>query len=159
MSLEVREARLRGRRLEPADWRVRRAFSPFWSGWGGRWWALLVCDEGLAAFEWPRRKYWARQLRLGLAAGGGQRPAVEADCWPLNERLSLVEARSAILYPRDTIAGVAVKRRRFFTNELHVIDATGHRTVYTIADPRKVEEYAAFFDEHYSGTGVGAAAG
>jgi hypothetical protein len=159
MGHEVREARLRGTRLEPANWKVCRAFSPFWSGWGGRWWALLVCDEGLAAFEWPRRKYWARQLRLGLTAGRGQPPAVDADSWPLTERSSPVEAKSAILYPRESIAAVEVKRRRFFTNELHVIDAAGQRTVYTIADPRNVEEYEAFFQKHYSRTGVGAAAG
>jgi hypothetical protein len=57
---QVRNVRLEECRLHPIHWHVRHAFSPMWmkSDWRPRWWSLLICDQGLAAFQWSVGRYW-----------------------------------------------------------------------------------------------------
>jgi hypothetical protein len=140
---EIRNPRLRGRRLDPVEWRVREALSPFWSAWGWRFWSLLLCDEGIVAFEWPRRKYCRIMFLAGMRAGVAHLPtAVRGDVWPLSERSQDVKTRSAILFENSIISSIEVRRRRWFTNGICFICNDGKRWVFTAADPVKVVEYA-----------------
>jgi hypothetical protein len=158
MMTTISNPRLRGRRIEPVEWRVRAALSPFWLGWGlrYRWWSLLVCDEGLAAFEWPSRKHWAMQLRLGFRAGLGALPlTVAGDSWPLSERAAVVESRSALLFPWGALKDLEVRRRRFLANSVRVFEQNGQSWTFTAADPLRVEEYANVLGRHFGVTKSG----
>jgi hypothetical protein len=137
--------RLRGRRLEPVEWRVRSALSPFWLGWGvrSRFWSLLICDEGLAAFEWPGRKYWTVALLVGLRAGVAHQPStIDGDDWPLSERSKVVASRRALLFPREELAGIDVNRSRWFWSGVRLVGVDGKRWTFTAADPRRIGVYA-----------------
>jgi len=150
--------RLRGRRLEPVEWRVRASMSPFWLGWGwrGRWWALLICDEGLAAFEWPSRKYWSIMLRVGLRAGLTHSPTiVDGDEWPLSERDGIVVSRKALLFPREELTLVDINRSRWFWSRVRLCDLHGDRWSFTAADPRRMEQNAALLVRHFGATKSG----
>jgi hypothetical protein len=141
----IQNPRLRGRRLEPVEWRVREAFSPFWLGWGlrDRWWALLICDEGLAAFEWPAKKYWDAMLRVGLRAGLAHAPStIDGDNWPLSENPQRVESRRALLFPRQELTGIDVYRRRFLSSQIRLFGIDGERWTFTAADPRLIAKQA-----------------
>jgi hypothetical protein len=145
--IEIQNPQLRGRRLEPLGWRVRDAMSPLWSGYGWRLWALLLCDEGIAAFEWPRPKYWREMLSIGFGAGVAHQPStIDGNSWPLMEQSSLVESPSAILFPKVDMSAIEIRRSRWFTNEVRVRRADGERWVFTIGDARKVAQYAALLD-------------
>jgi len=143
--VEIRNPRLRGRRLEPTEWRVREAISPVLSGSGWRFWALLLCDEGVAAFEWPRAKYWRVMLRIGIRAGLAHQPStIDGDSWPLTEHASVVESPSAVLFAKSDTAAIEIRRRRWLTTELRIRQQDGKkRWIFTIADPRNVDRYAA----------------
>jgi len=150
--------RLRSRRLEPVEWRVRAALSPFWLTWGlrGRWWALLICDEGLAAFEWPAKKYWSMMFRVGLRAGPAHLPsAVDGDDWPISERSDFVASRRALLFPRAELASVDVNRSRWLWSEVRLVDVHGDRWSFTAADPRRIEGYAQSLATHFGATRSG----
>jgi hypothetical protein len=115
-----------------------------------------VCDEGLVAFEWPAKRYWRRVLRIGLRAGLAHAPsAVEGDAWPLSERVEFVESRSALLFPRETLAQVDVRRSRFWWNEVRVSELSGAHWVFTAADPRQIENYARRLELHFTVTRSG----
>jgi len=140
---KIRNPTLNGRNLEPVGWRVRDAMSPFFTRWGRCCWALLLCDEGLAAFEWPRRMYWPLMLRLGMVAGLGHHPpTVAGDGWPLSGGSRQVDAPSALLFERAEITAIQVIRRRVFTNEIAVLGSRGRLQTFTVADPRKIAAYA-----------------
>ena len=143
--------RLRGRRLEPVEWRVRDALSPFWSGWSQRFYSLLVCDEGIAAFQWPSRKYWPVALMVGFRAGVAHLPSsIIGDSWPLSAHMHVVDAPSALLFPRADLRIVEIRRRRWLTNEVRLIDTQQVMRRFTAADPRKVGEYAMRLSEFYT---------
>ena len=151
---KVRNPVLRGRRLEPVEWRVRDALSPFWLGWGwGRWWSLLICDEGLAAFEWHATTYWSTVLRIGFHAGVGHRPTViDGDNWPLSERAGVVETRAALLFPREQLQTIDIKRAAIFWRRVRIVDVNGGRWVFTVADPRRVDSFAKSLSKHFGAT-------
>ena len=135
----VSNPELRGRSLTPVNWRVREAHSPFATGWGGQWWSLLLCYEGLAAFQWPYRRYWARMFRIGLVAGAGHMSAsVLGDSWPLTERPGPVHAPRALLFPREALA-IEVRRSRFLWSNVLVTVGNTAPLAFAFMDPRAVE--------------------
>lgn len=141
--IQLRKPSVEGRRLQPAGWRVRAAFSPFATGWGGRWWSLLVCDEGLVAFQWPTRKYLRQMLRIGFIAGVGHAPPqVEGDAWPLSPGSKGQDSPAAELFSRDRLEAIDIKRSRFFWSHVHLREGGRRARVFTVLDPSMVEECA-----------------
>jgi hypothetical protein len=143
--ITISNANLRGRRLEPMEWRVRASFSPFArSAWtdNGRWWAVVICDEGLALCEWPRAKYWREMLKIGLRAGIAHAPtSVAGDAWPLVDGAG-TEVKRAQLFPREELSGIVVNRSRWLWSKVHLLDNAGHRWSFTLIDPRIIERFA-----------------
>jgi hypothetical protein len=110
----------------------------------------LLCDEGIAAFEWPRRKYWRVQLALGLRAGIANQPsAIEGDAWPLSDGSPDVESQAVVLFPKDALT-IEIRRRRWFTNEVCIQARNGERWNFTFADPRKIDRYVRQLNDRFA---------
>ncbi len=138
----VRDVTLRGRRLTPPDWHVRSAISPCSTAFGTRLWSLLLCYEGVAAFRFPRGRYWAQQFRWGLVAGVGHvPPTVVGDEWPLGSRGTVV-APSATLFPRDTLSAVDIQRARVFWSCIRIRRNDGRSQSFDVLAPRQLRAYA-----------------
>lgn len=134
----VREVALCSRRLKPMEWHVRSAISPFATAWGWKWWSILVCEEGLAAFQFAQRRFWAYQLRAGLVAGVSHvTPVVHGDEWPLGGKETIVAPR-AMLFPRDSIKCIEVQRARVFWSHVRIFPSDGGRSSFDLVDPRQV---------------------
>jgi hypothetical protein len=132
---------LRRGKLEPLGWRVREAFSPFWS-LSQRWWSLILCVEGLVAVRLPVSEWWPIVLRAGLRAGVSHLPTtVAGGNWPLSVPHNEIKLRSPRLFPRESIARLEVVESRFFWNNIHIVDREGKRLVLTMADRRQARSY------------------
>ncbi len=147
--LMLRDAELRGRHLKPIDWQVRAAVSPFSTGWGGRWWSLLLCYEGIVAFQFPQRRYWAHMLRVGLVAGVAHvTPTVGGDDWPLSERGAVLAPR-AMLVPRDALAKVEIRRSRVFWSHVRLYEVDAGCQSFSFIDPRQLRSCAHQFESAF----------
>ena len=133
---KVRKPRVKRRQLEPAGWCVRAAFSPFSTGWGGQWWSLLICDEGLAAFQWPTRKYLIQVLRVGLRAGAAHMPTtIAGDSWPLSVGSNGQESPAVELFSSARLEAIEVKRSRFLWSHVRVRESDQRWRTFTMVDP------------------------
>jgi hypothetical protein len=151
--IRVQNPRIQQGRLAPTDWGVVDALSPFWIrrwGWRHRYFALLICAEGLAAFEWPAHKYWATMLRIAYRAGVWRLPTdLEEDSWPLSDRAQIVESRLAFLFAFEEIEEIEVKRSRFLWSTVRVHETGGQSWDFTIANSQKVELFARKLKKHF----------
>jgi hypothetical protein len=138
--LEVRGAELHGRRLKPTDWHVKTAMSPFSTDLGFAWWSLLICYEGLAAFQWPRGRYWRQMLRNGLVAGLAHvPPTVVGNAWPLQQLEKPVPAPCLQLFLKETLEEVEVRGSRFWWSSIRVLERGARTRCFGFVDPKQVQ--------------------
>lgn len=137
---ELLNPSLNRRHLAPVGWRVRDALSPWVSHAGFRWWALLLCEEGLAALQWPARQYLAANLRIGVVAGTGNHPRVRGDAWPLRPEMDAPSPR-ALLFPRADIERLEFRRRLWRPSELRLYPTMGRSHRFGALDPVAFVDY------------------
>src|SRR5262245_5433547 len=141
---QMRDVRLDGGHLFPVNWHVRDAVSPVSNSWGWRWWALLVCDQGLVVLRWPASKSWRVQLRLGLRGGP---PGMLADRWPLTER-GVVTSRSALIFARDHLTGIQFTRG-ILRNKVHLYERNGEQSTFLFATRHQADLCAHLLRRHH----------
>jgi hypothetical protein len=147
---QVRNVRLEECRLHPIHWHVRHAFSPTWmkSDWRPRWWSLRICDQGLAAFQWPAGRYWRTQVRRGLSAGLGGLPPISGDSWPLTER-GAVSSPSALIFARDHLVRIDAIDSRFLWKKIRLNERNGHHATFVLADREQIVLCARLLRRHF----------
>jgi hypothetical protein len=145
--MQIRNVQLHDGYLSPVNWQVRDAVSPLWLAWDWRprWWALLFCDQGVAAFQWPT----AKLMRVQLVRWPSRWPTVSGDSWPLTER-GAVSSPSALIFARDHLTRIDAIDSRFLWKKIRLYERNGHQATFVLANREQIVLCVRLLCRHFA---------